>query len=38
MGRRYDAKAMMQKVRDMNLPELRLRLAAAEGCSKVGNP
>ncbi|CAD7055528.1 hypothetical protein RHAB21_00734 [Pseudorhizobium halotolerans] len=38
MRRRYDASAMLKKVPDMSLPELRLKLAEAEGCLKVHNP
>ncbi|MCJ8521234.1 hypothetical protein ABID21_004309 [Pseudorhizobium tarimense] len=29
---------MLQKTRDMSLPELRLKIAAAEGCPKTRNP
>lgn len=38
MRRRYDASALLAKVGDTCLPSLRLRIAAAEGCEKIGNP
>lgn len=38
LRRRYDASAMLAKAGDMCLPSLRLKIAAAEGCSKVRNP
>jgi hypothetical protein len=38
MRRRYDADTMRTKVGDVCLPSLRLSIAAAEGCQKIGNP
>ena len=37
MRRQYDASAMLDKIGDIRLPELRLKLAAAEGCSRTEN-
>jgi hypothetical protein len=37
MRRQYDAAAMLARIGDIRLPELRLKIAAAEGCDRVGN-
>lgn len=37
LRKQYDATAMLRKIGDIRLPELRPKIAAAEGCEKVGN-
>ena len=37
MRKQYDASAMLEKIEDIRLPELRLKLAEAEGCDKTRN-
>ncbi len=37
MKRRYDVAAMIDRVGDVSLPELRLMIARAEGCLRTDN-
>tara|TARA_R110000765_G_scaffold266176_1_gene365551 strand:- start:205 stop:465 length:261 start_codon:yes stop_codon:yes gene_type:complete len=37
LRRQYDADAMLARIGDVRLPELRLRLAMSEGCARVHN-
>ena len=37
LRKQYDANAMLAKIGDVRLPELRLKLAEAEGCDKTKN-
>lgn len=37
LERRYDSSAMLERIGDVSLPELRIMIARAEGCPRADN-